>query len=270
MHPLDGIRIKFIRACNHLKALDDAVQRFNETDTCTVIPELNEQTGKCTLRVKILKSPPIEWAVIIGEIAYDLRSCLDHMAWQLALKQVTTPFNKTEFPIFITDTLYNRDGLRKIRDLSDSHRAFIERLQPYHARNPHEHPLWLLHELNNTDKHRLLPLSNVAVYYGPDPNGMLGIYFTGGDFSKKQMTQLELTLHTKVGKPMDNNAKIATFKVVNWGLQKQVQVQAKLTSSIIFDKGIGDNSGRRVDETLKSIFSSVQDIIDNCTNHFFP
>ncbi len=60
MHPLDGVWLKFSRAEAHLNALNGAVKWFNNTDTCAIVPELNEQTGECVLRVKILKTPPLE------------------------------------------------------------------------------------------------------------------------------------------------------------------------------------------------------------------
>jgi len=271
MHPLDGARLKFARACDHLKTLNDCVQGFNKTDSCTLVPELNEQTGECVLRVKILKSPPIEWAILIGEVAHSLRSALDHMTWQLALSQTSTPYDKTEFPIFTDSALYNRDGSRSIRNLSVAQRAFVESLQPYHAGNGAKaHPLWLLHELDNTDKHRLLLVTNAAIVYGPNPPGQFGFSFTGGDFSKLQTIKTELILHAKLGVPMEDNAKVVTFKITDWGLQEQVQVNAQATSSIVFGKGIRANSGRRVDETLGSIVRQVDSILSDCANRFSP
>jgi len=270
MHPLDGARLKFSRAVEHLNALNEAVKGFNDTNPCTIVPELNEQTGECVLRVKILKTPTLEWAVVIGDIAHELRSLLDHMVWQLALSQVTLPYGKTEFPIFTGSALYNRDGLRKIPNLSASQKAFIEGLQPYHAgQDAYTHPLWLLHELNNTDKHRLLPITNLVIVYGPDPPGQFGIRFRGGDFTKEQTVQLELTMHPQLGVPMEDNAKFATFKALDWGFQEQMEVYAKVTSSIFFGKSLGANSGRRVDKTLESIFKQTDTILSDCAKQFF-
>ena len=135
MHPLDDPRLKLSRAWQEFQTLSDDIHRFNETDTCTIIPELNAQTGECILRTKILKSPPLDWAVVIGDIAHNLRSCLDHMVWQLALSQTATPFNNAEFPIFIDPSRYNKRGRVSIRDLTSTMKAFIEGLQPYHAGN---------------------------------------------------------------------------------------------------------------------------------------
>lgn len=266
MHPLDGARLKFSRACGHLDALNQAVQGFNSTDTCALVPELNEQTGEVVVRVKILKSPPIEWAIIIGEIAHNLRSCLDLMAWQLALSQVSIPYDKTEFPIFTDSTLYKRNGLRSIRDLSTRQKAFIEGLQPYHAgEDAQTHPLWLLHELNNTDKHRLLPISNLAVLYGPDPEGKIRIFAPNGE-----RLEIQFMLHPQLGEPMEDNAKLFTFKILDVvSPTKQVNVYADVTGSILFGNGIKANSGRRVDKTLESIFRQVDTILSYCAKQFF-
>jgi hypothetical protein len=268
MHPLDGARLKFIRACTQLKALNGAVLEFNKTDTCMLVPELNKQTKECVIRVKILQSPPLELAIAIGEIAHNLRSCLDHIVWQLALSQVATPFGKTEFPIFTADKLFSKNGLKSIQDLSPTQKAFIESLQPYHAgQSAQEHPLWMLHELNNADKHRTLTVTNVAIFYGPDPPGEFGLYFSGGD--KRQAIEISITMGAQLGIPLEDNAVFAAFQVLDMGLQKQVTVRAVTTSNMVFGKGIGASSGRKVDESLQSIFEQVDTIISACPRQFF-
>ncbi len=98
MHLLDGCKLKLGRAYYHLNTLNNAVQRVNGTDACTLVPEFDEETGEGVIRVKVLKAPPVEWAVIVGEVAHNLRSALDHMVWQLALKQATTPMTGRSSP----------------------------------------------------------------------------------------------------------------------------------------------------------------------------
>lgn len=270
MHPLDGCGLKFSRAVEHLNALNDVAHRFNDSDSCTLVPEINNQTREIVLRVKILKSAPLAWAIVIGEIAHNLRSCLDHMVWQLALTQVPVPYNKTEFPIFIKSADYNRKGLGNIRDLPAPQKTFIEGLQPYHRGNDaHSDPLWLLHELNNTDKHRLLPIVNAGVYYGPYPKGEIRIFFPEDVVGDAEVA-FDLTLHTKLGVPMEDGAKFVTLKMLQWvSPNNQMHVGAKVTQGIFFGEGIKANSGRKVDSTLSSIFNHVQSILSDCAKQFF-
>lgn len=272
MHPLDGARLKFSRAVEHLNALDNAVQRFNNSDPCIMLPELNDQTGEIILKVKILKTPPLEWAIVIGDIAHELRSLLDHMTWQLALTQTTSPYGKTEFPIFTDSSLYSKNGLKSIRDLSVSQKAFIEGLQPYHAGNDIlSQPLWLLHELNNTDKHRILPIATAALVYGKDPMSQVRVFFPyDGKDNTVSHVSFGITMHAQLGVPMEDGTKFATLKMLKWiSPYNEMQVHAEASSCIIFGNGIKANSGRRIDRTLSAIFPKIQTILSDCAKQFF-
>lgn len=192
------------------------------------------------------------------------------MVWQLALTLTRSPYHLAEFPIFTDLTEYRKKGRLSVRDLSDPMKTFIEGLQPYHTGNKaKEQPLWLLHELNNIDKHCTLTVANVAIVYGPDPPGNFRIFFTGGDWSKAQQMELKFMINPQLGVPMEDNAVFATFQILNMGLQKEVQVQINATSKIVFGKGLRANSFLPVDQTLSSIFKQVDSILTDCAKKFF-
>ena len=68
---------------------------------------------------------------------------------------------KTQFPIFTDESEFKVLARHHIRGIEGDERTLIERVQPYHARDPALDPLAVLSRLANTDKHRLL-LSTAA------------------------------------------------------------------------------------------------------------
>lgn len=94
---------------------------------------------------------------IIGELLHNLRSALDHLAWQLVLNAKGTPTDDTKFPIEApTTNPQGKQGTPGVAgDVSPKAKALIRSAQPYQwGARYREHPLWLLHKLWNIDKHR--------------------------------------------------------------------------------------------------------------------
>jgi hypothetical protein len=60
-------------------------------------PPYDERSGEDLYRAQVLREPPPRISVVVGEIVHDLRSALDHLAWQLTLPAKRT--NHTGFPI---------------------------------------------------------------------------------------------------------------------------------------------------------------------------
>lgn len=101
IHLMD-LRPKVNRAKSRLASLQAALRDFFDSNSYEVVlGEFDEQAGHHELRVEGgPTSFPDEWGVVIGEIAHDLRSALDGLTWQLALRNVSEPYRNTCFPIF--------------------------------------------------------------------------------------------------------------------------------------------------------------------------
>jgi hypothetical protein len=69
---------------------------------------------------------------------------------------------RTGFPIFQDATTFAKDAPAKLAGVPPSSRAIIEALQPFHEAMPEEAPLSILQRLNNTDKHRLIPVTTTS------------------------------------------------------------------------------------------------------------
>lgn len=105
-----------------------------------------------------------DWLLITGEILFDLRSALDHLAYELHVRHYRGRVPKdvegrTQFPIYDDEQTFN-DNHRRIRSLSTRDQRALRWLQPFNDRNDAREPVryWLskLNALHNIDKHRRL------------------------------------------------------------------------------------------------------------------
>lgn len=106
---------------------------------------------------------PVLWGVLLGEVAYHFRCCLDHVAWAL-YKRGRTP-NLSErrerdvsFPIYGTRETFNKALDSKLPGVRRADRAIVRRYQPYKPGESQadRHVFTFLQELSNEDKHRAI------------------------------------------------------------------------------------------------------------------
>jgi hypothetical protein len=261
------------RAKVHLKTLATEIQRLVKPDVHGIrVAERNPKTGKYALRVFTRREPvpPLRWSILIGEFAYNLRSALDHIACQLALGNnwpaaaIPTLLEKTSFPIY----LYSANRLSKPADkrwstnkrpmayMTPYQRALLERFQPYHRRNMKDdapiwataptgrlHPLWLLHELNNADKHRLLQVT-AAVASGLS----LIVRSAPSTFRVK-------SINTRLGAKLINGAYVGAIDID--GDWEGVDMNFSVTQRVVFWDGCDAVKGLPVLRTLEAMFHTV-------------
>ena len=95
---------------------------------------------------------PVRWRVRIGEIAYLLRSSLDHLVWQLVLENGNTPNQRNMFPIYSHLSGKQRDFNQMLKGVDPEHKRKIVAFNKDWRANLF--PLWDLNALCNIDKHR--------------------------------------------------------------------------------------------------------------------
>jgi hypothetical protein len=110
---------------------------------------------------------PPRFAVVAGEVAHNLRSALDYIAWALSSETYRAAHESSiAFPVLGEKPATAKELRafeRKIEGVESSEaRELIERCQPYNARNPVNDPLLIVHDLNRIDKHRVLTIVNTA------------------------------------------------------------------------------------------------------------
>jgi hypothetical protein len=167
--PLTGVRLKIERGEKQLNVLNQEILGFvDDPNAYGIVGEFEGEGDPAdyVARVAIYRQIDPSWAVIAAEILHNFRSALNQLAWQLALLTTPEPETRTEFPIFIDpdrfESLDRGGGMWKMVNLPEAARTCVKGLQPCYrtdGKTPESHPLWLLHELNREDKHRLLPLA---------------------------------------------------------------------------------------------------------------
>lgn len=113
----------------------------------------HDADGSFALSAQQTKPVPTSIKSRGGTIANELRSCLDGLACQLAIRNGETPAD-VYFPISKHKSVFESDGLkRKLRKLSATDRDTIAALRPYREANE---ALFGLHEADRTRKHQRL------------------------------------------------------------------------------------------------------------------
>ncbi|MEJ5888903.1 hypothetical protein WDZ16_10515 [Pseudokineococcus marinus] len=103
-----------------------------------------------------------DWSILVGDAVHNARSALDHAVWRLVEASGETPDRYTQFP-----TAATRSGLKtgSLRGVHPYVREAVYALEPWEGGAGHW--LWVLTQLDNIDKHRLLlrmsPSSNTLI-----------------------------------------------------------------------------------------------------------
>jgi hypothetical protein len=184
MSHLVGVLAKLRRADVHFSELGTEIDAFLSEDNYrfvghqTVDPETGYEHRIIYLEVD--EFPPDDlWGPVIGDIVHNLRSALDHLAWDIARPESRRDNARDiGFPIFLTHPANKPKVCQALRQKLDHIRpefhGVIKRVQPYEAQDLH-HPLWLLNQLWNADKHRTLHVTHFMFSDRPaDPANPMG------------------------------------------------------------------------------------------------
>ena len=160
--PLNGVEVKLAAARRHAQAFQGEHKAFVKGDLYHFRSNMYDEGRRYVYRVDGQPPDlPDHWSGLIGDFIHNLRSALDHLAYQLVLLNGNQP-NHSSFPIMEREFRYV-DGVAQptisLVGVSDAVLEEIKAVQPYGA--PHgisRSPLWWLKELDNIDKHRHLLL----------------------------------------------------------------------------------------------------------------
>jgi hypothetical protein len=165
---LAGVDLKVGRAKRKLADLDKCIKAAFAPDRYRISSEFDSEIAEQVYSVHDLPAIDPEWALEIAEVLYQLRSALDHLAWQLVELDGNSPNEQTQFPIRDSPNDKNEKRLPLQNLLPQVKNPdilnLIDECQPYNAGDGTDYPvqkarttpLWHLKALNNVDKHRLL------------------------------------------------------------------------------------------------------------------
>ncbi len=129
------------------------IDMFHKGSPYQLVASTEPQSGDHVVRVRILTTPPLRWAALIGDAIHNLCSALDLLVWQLVLINGAVPGKQNAFPIYDTLSDFVSGYARQLCEVAAPAVNTIRSLNPYEAGN---RTLWLLHRLDIIDKHRVL------------------------------------------------------------------------------------------------------------------
>jgi hypothetical protein len=155
-HVFNDILAKLDRANKHISDLNSLWDACRVAHPNLLRIERDPQSGDVHYFVEDMTPIPIEISLIAGDSIQNLRTALDHLAYAMVERAGGKVNSQTSFPIFKSAADYAdaKDGVtRKVSGLSSFAMQKLALHQPYKGGND---KLWILHCLNNIDKHRLL------------------------------------------------------------------------------------------------------------------
>lgn len=242
-------RIEFCR--DEIKMLRGEIEKFFK-DAITSRIEINENNFQ-NFFITQTKVIPVKLRSRVGTITNELRSCLDALACQLAVRNGSDT-KQVYFPISKSREIFENDGKRKLKKLSHDDQNAIISLHPYRDQNP---TLFGLHEADRIRKH--IKLVGAAIHgVGSMMGGLFG--FSGG-------TSIgSLVIDGKeISKDFSFNESSAILQNIGTEYLLAENVPRDVEFSVFFGLSYTspeDLSGKDVcstlDEFLKTVFSIVE------------
>jgi hypothetical protein len=168
VHPLDSVRAKIRRGDLHLNSLERELTKFltkrKRPPRIGAAAKVYPDEGYISVFVDFVEEVPLRIAVIAADAFHNFRSAIDQLIFETALIDGggIEP-KKSAFPASTCICNFRSDQVQKkmLADLTVRHRALVRRFQPYRGwKYEGAHPLTLLDDLSNDDKHRFTqPLS---------------------------------------------------------------------------------------------------------------
>ncbi|HEV8226945.1 MAG TPA: hypothetical protein VGQ74_08070 [Methylomirabilota bacterium] len=153
---VERIRAKVTRAKQHIQDFQLGLKAFYDTKPYTIDIKEYAQAGKRIYYVTKADPVPDQLAAIGADVIQNLRSPLDHIAYQLVLD--ARDGAEPDWPVYypICGNAANYPTLRNgnIKGVRQAVIDAIDATEPY--KGGKGHALWQLNELNKPDKHRLL------------------------------------------------------------------------------------------------------------------
>ena len=204
------IRVKIERAKKHLVDLERLLRsRRGHKYANVAVRDDDPNTGLALppvlRRVRVF---PFESLAIAGDVVHNLRSALDHLAYQLVLANGIQPMRDTCFPIGKDFTAYEGMKARCVKGMGASAKKAIDAVKPYGGGNGF---LFAIHTLNNIDKHRLMFTVGTDFLFEADwiddPFGLHTFQVKaskpdfGGVFDRKKEDKIQLKIAKSVKNP---------------------------------------------------------------------
>jgi hypothetical protein len=258
---LGGVFAKINRADAHLELLDREWGEYLGSEPCpySFIVQIEPQSGDHMIYAEIVRPPPPMLSVIVGDVLHNLRSGLDHLAWELVIRAGGKPGRHTSFPICDTEDRWLKEVARRRR--SEDRRSPLEGIEPgsaiwkfIQAVQPYEGAVYAdamtaLRVLSNGDKHRQLLVSGMF----PDPDDFAALL---GRSPEAVLREQKIFLGPD--QPMKDGDKVAFLNFDPAKPDPQLRVEGELAFDIAFSDRDWDSSRPAIAELKAAINQYVE------------
>ena len=267
MADLKGTKLKLGRAKQHLDQLESEIADFIAGKPYTFTARPGEFYGEYLLVASANREVPEHWSLVIGDFAHNARSALDVLVGGISTLPPSDPKRrKTQFPIMTNAESFTETAKRLLLGVSELDIAKISAEQPF-VSGVAPHPLHLLAELNNADKHRYIAVVGAV---GREPtlelSGPAQIspgFFMGGGMSAVLSPGLEVNMMgLKVAAIGDGvlakgETPVASIRFPG----EEPSIHAECAVDIEFGSDCEDVKGLPVLQVLRAVYSHVDQVI---------
>ncbi len=256
---LDGCNAKVDRAEELLETLADEWRAFLDTNPWPSRIDDRTEPGWHRVCLDFTAPPPPRFAIVVGEVAHDLRSALDHLAWREAvecvgLQEAECHASVITFPLAKSPAAFK--SAQTLKYVGDNARAVMERHQPYEStEDKGPLSLGLLHWFNRMDKHRTI---HVAAIGAPNLFTMdaLKITFTRGARLETVQPRLQL------GQRLVGETEIARVRFAAGGPDPKVEVHRTPPLNPSFGEPPHPLQGIQITQTIMQVRDVITDFAD--------
>jgi hypothetical protein len=277
----DSAWLKWGRAVVHAEALVKDISRVttdpDRPSDFTFGYEYNARRHGFVVDVARVEPLPPAWSLMLGDVAANLRSALEHLAWGIVARgrrgKRGLPLTNDEargvsFPIYGERRQFNGEVDRKLIGADRGDVARVRRVQPYHRgrRGKSRHALFILSALCNADKHRAIEPIRVVP--------------SAGSYQVLEMRDCVPTADSRIPRPrfitLEVGAELGVVRVRKTGPNPHVELDAQLvlrlgvTDRIPLDEWLATTV--RLIGLLLSYFAEAPDELAELGNPalFFP
>ncbi len=269
MSRLARIKLKIERAKYHISNLESRIEAFRQRKPYVVTVEDDKQYAfNAIITIRMIEQPPSELGLIAGDAIQNIRSSLDHLAWQLVEANGRTPTKYTEFPIQKSAPDDKRRFKRQVEGIHADAIDLIDRIQPHKCGVD---TLSTLHDLNNFDKHRLLLVATFGRFLSMQVGRTTMTFSTavGEDaFTKflKWNRRGPEPFNSEAGVPFENDT--ITHTVLKPG---DINAPLKLDDNFNFNFSIAFSKTQIVDgEPVVPLLKKLSQFVDGIVGQFSP
>ena len=165
---LTGPRAKLWWANEHLRVFDEEFREFFAREPEAVVIKFRRKKGWHIMGIDPLPLPPMRLVLLAGDCLHNLRGALDHLVWQLIIREEQKLLRTHHFPLCETEQQFLNDvespqtpeavDQCPLQGLPVGGKVWtiIKEAQPFRRPDPQKSALFFLLRMNNVDKHRTL------------------------------------------------------------------------------------------------------------------